>query len=115
MVTTAVAKADIEAVLSKIRSLSNQAGHLTEKKPTEASSNTGFSSIINTVKNSLTAVSNAQNDAQTLKSSYIKGDPDVSLSQVLASSARSKVAFEGLITIRKHFIESYKEIMNMPI
>lgn len=111
----AISKSDIEAVLSKIRSLSNQTNQLTEKKNVEASTTSGFESIISTVKNSLSSVSKVENQAQAFKASFMQGEPDVSLSQVLVSSARSKIAFEGLITIRKHFIEAYKEIMSLPI
>ena len=50
-----------------------------------------------------------------LKNKYISGDANVSLSQVVVASEKSKLAFEGLIVVRNKCLESYKEIMNMPV
>ena len=113
--TTAISKSDIQAVLSKIRGLSHQTEQVASNNKLDKLPAPGFDKIISNVKNSLTQVSQTQNEAQMLKTQYLKGDPEVSLSQVLVSSTKSKVAFEGLVAIRKHFIEAYKEVMNMPL
>jgi len=113
--TSEISKSNIDQVLSKIRDISSQTKALSDNKITEPDKTSGFDSIISNVKNSLGKISETQNESQNIKNAYIHGDPNVSLSQVLVSSAQSKVAFEGLIAVRKHLIEAYKEIMNMPI
>ena len=112
--TPSVSRSDIEAVLSKIRSLSDKAQTLGTAQNVPVS-NTGFNNIMSSLKTGLAAVSHTQNETDALKQSYLNGSADVPLSQVLVSSARSKVAFEGLIAVRKLFVEAYKEVMNMPV
>ncbi len=112
--TPSVSRTDIEAVLSKIRSLSTKTQTLGAPQSASVSS-TGFHDIMSNLKTGLSAISNTQNETEALKQSYLKGSADVPLSQVLVSSARSKVAFEGLIAVRKLFVEAYKEVMNMPV
>ncbi len=36
-----------------------------------------------------------------MKDKYLQGDPNVSLSQVMVVNEKSKLAFEGLIIVRK--------------
>jgi flagellar hook-basal body complex protein FliE len=50
-----------------------------------------------------------------LKQSYMTGDSNVSISQVMMSTMKSKLAFEGLLVVRNKLLDAYKEIMNMPV
>ncbi|QDP73457.1 flagellar hook-basal body complex protein FliE [Legionella israelensis] len=113
--TKNITKSNIEQILSKIRDFSQQTHPVPLNKKTNAPASQSFDSIIHGLKQGLSHVSKTQNESQNLKTAYIKGEPDVSLSQVLVSSAQSKVAFEGLLAVRRHFIDAYKEIMNMPV
>lgn len=108
-------RSDIDEMLSKIRSISTQtkALHTQATGPSEVVS--PFHSIMAIAKNSIHAVSQSQLQTEALKDSYLSGDNNVSISQVMISSIKSKVAFEGLIAVRNKLIDSYKEIMNMPI
>jgi flagellar hook-basal body complex protein FliE len=108
-------RADIDAMLSKIRSISTQTKALNSLSSTSAENVSPFHSIMAIAKNSIQAVSQSQIQADALKDSYLSGDNNVSISQVMISSIKSKVAFEGLIAVRNKLIDSYKEIMNMPI
>lgn len=108
-------RADIDAMLSKIRSISTQAKALHSESTSPAKHVSPFQSIMAIAKNSIQAVSHSQIQADALKDSYLSGDNNVSISQVMISSIKSKVAFEGLIAVRNKLIDSYKEIMNMPI
>ena len=116
-------RSDINEMLSKMRELSNksrvfsgensdstnqilQVGHSTEAN---------FDHVLSMAKNSLSIVSDAQMQSETLKNSYISGDSNVSMAQVVLASQKSKLAFEGLVTVRNKLLEAYKEIMNMPV
>ncbi len=66
-------------------------------------------------KNALSSVNQAQIDSEKLKNSYVLGDSNVSMSQVIVASQKSKLAFEGLVSVRNKILEAYKEIMNMPV
>lgn len=110
-----VSKMDIDATLSKIRSLSGQAKAFGSQATSQAEKVSPFHSLMAVAKESIQAVSQSQHQSDVLKNAYISGDNNVSISQVMISSIKSKVAFEGLLAVRNKLIESYKEIMNMPI
>jgi flagellar hook-basal body complex protein FliE len=66
-------------------------------------------------KDGLMKVSQLQSETENLKSAYVSGSGNVSLSQVVVASQKSKLAFEGLIAVRNKILEAYKDIMNMPV
>lgn len=117
MVSTAKnVTANVEQILAKIRNFSHQVQSPAQtQQKMNVSAPRGFDSIIQGLKQSLTQVNKTQNEAENLRAAYIKGDPEVSLSKILVSSAQSQVAFEGLLAVRRHFIDAYKEVMNMPV
>lgn len=108
-------RADIDTMLSKIRSISNNATALGISPTSIAENASPFHAIMSVAKESIQAVSQSQNHSDMLKNAYLSGDKNVSITQVMISSIKSKVAFEGLLAVRNKLIESYKEIMNMPI
>lgn len=108
-------RSDIQSMLSKIRSISNNTKAFGAPSITPSEGSSPFHSIMSIAKDAIQSVSQSQNQTDALKSAYISGDKNVSISQVMISSIKSKVAFEGLLAVRNKLIESYKEIMNMPI
>jgi flagellar hook-basal body complex protein FliE len=109
-------RADIAEMLSKIREVSNKS-NLFDIKPVSTAPTTGnnFESVMSVAKNALTSVNQSQVDSEKVKNAYIAGDSNVSMSQVIVASQKSKLAFEGLVTVRNKILEAYKEIMNMPV
>ncbi len=108
-------RSDIDSMLSKIRSLSNNTKAFGSSSISPSEGSSPFHAIMSIAKDAIQSVSQSQNQTDVLKNAYISGDKDVSISQVMISSIKSKVAFEGLLAVRNKLIESYKEIMNMPI
>ena len=108
----AVQRIDITETLSKIRAISNKTSAFGDTNPVNASN---FSQIMAVAKDSISGVNSTQLKAESVKNAYMSGDPNVSLSQVMMTTMKSKVAFEGLLVVRNKLLEAYKEIMNMPI
>lgn len=104
---------DISEMISKIRELSNKSKVFSGTE--SVSVDKSFDSVLSIAKNALSTVNTAQVENEHLKNAYISGDKNVSMSQVIISSEKSKLAFEGLITVRNKILEAYKEIMNMPV
>ena len=104
---------DINEIMSKIREVSSKSSVLSESKVENDQGN--FKDMLSLVKNAISNVNDVQTNAETLKNSYVSGDGNVSLSQVILASEKSKLAFEGLISVRNKILESYKEIMNMQV
>lgn len=106
-------RSDIADILDKIRDISNKStvfNHDTTKTETNA-----FSKALDMAKTSVDNVSELMSKTENLRNSYVSGDPSVSLGQVVISSQKSKLAFEGLVVVRNKCLEAYKEIMNMPV
>lgn len=109
-----ISRVDISETLSKIRSISNKTKVFGESGVGPVNE-TKFNQILAVAKDSIAGVNSAQIQADSIKSAYLTGDPNVSMSQVMMTTMKSKVAFEGLLVVRNKLLEAYKEIMNMPI
>ncbi len=114
-------RADISEMLSKIREMSNKSKVFIEDSGIAATNATAapsvakFDDVLSMAKNAIDNVSQTQAESERLKNSYVTGDSDVSMSQVIVASQKSKLAFEGLISVRNKILEAYKEIMNMSV
>ncbi len=113
-------RADISEMLDKIRDISSRSKVFqNEGLGVAQAGNIGktaeFGNVFDAVKTTIGNVSALQGKSEAAKSAYMMGDPNVSLSQVIVSSQKSKLAFEGLVTVRNKCLEAYKEIMNMPV
>lgn len=113
-------RADIAEMLDRIRDVSSRTNAFHNQQPTalaklEPASEGPFQTIMSAVKNAMGHVSSVQSQSDQLKESYLMGDQNVSLSQVVVAAQKSKLALEGLMTVRNKILESYKEIMNMQV
>jgi flagellar hook-basal body complex protein FliE len=112
-------RSEIAEMLDRIRDISTRTDAFnTSVKPSpvsETHTESAFQSILSGVKNAVMSVNTVQHATEQTKQAYIVGDPNVSLSQVVVASEKSKLALEGLMTVRNKILESYKEIMNMQV
>jgi flagellar hook-basal body complex protein FliE len=60
-------------------------------------------------------VNATQKQANDLREGYEVGAPGVSLTQVMVAAEKSSVAFDAMVQVRNKLVESYKEIMSMPV
>lgn len=106
-------RSDISEMISKIREVSSKSKVFSETN--NVNTNQHFNSVLSIAKNALSSVNQTQVDTEQLKNAFVSGDTNVSMSQVIVASEKSKLAFEGLVTVRNKILEAYKEIMNMPV
>jgi len=71
-----------------------------------------FKDLLNNAINNVNSLSKTSSDLQTR---FDRGDENVSLSDVMIARNKSSVAFEATIQVRNKLVESYKELMNMPV
>jgi flagellar hook-basal body complex protein FliE len=67
-----------------------------------------FTQAINKVNTIQQASANTAN-------AYLRGDPNVDVTDVMIASQKSTVAFQAMTQVRNKLVEAYKDIMNMPI
>lgn len=79
-----------------------------------ASSATGaaFGEIL---QNTLASVNAEQGSAAAQATAYLKGDPDVSLAEVMISAEKASLSFEAVSQTRNKLLSAYRDIMNMPL
>lgn len=114
IINSAITRVEISETLSRIRELSSKAKTLGANSLEEVNP-TRFNQVMNVAKESLTEINQSQLQTEALKHSYMTGDPNVSISQVMMSTMKSRLAFEGLLVVRNKLLDAYKEIMNMPV
>ncbi len=110
-------KIDLNDMLSRIREVSNKnkAFDVSDNKHTPEVKKNNFSDVLGSLSNVLDNVNTIQNKTDSIKNAYLLGDKNTSLADVIVSSQKSKLAFEGLVTVRNKILEAYKEVMNMPV
>lgn len=106
-------RTDITDMIAKMREVSNKSKVFTENHAVESTKS--FDSVLSVAKNAFAHVDKLQTQTETIKNAYVTGDSNVTMSQVVLASQKSKLAFEGLVTVRNKILEAYKEIMNMPV
>ncbi len=108
-------RADITEMLAKIREVSSKSKVFSENPINMVTPSKNFNDFMSVAKNAVSNVSDLQATSDTLKTAYLSGDSNVSMSQVVVASQKSKLAFEGLMAVRNKILEAYREIMNMPV
>lgn len=121
MVTNRV---DINNLLNQMRELKAQAGSTQAvnprsdveaallEQPQSVNKTPHFSEMFS---NAINSVNEAQKTAGALSKSYVQGDTQVSLSQVMVASQKASVSFQALTQVRNKLVEAYQDVMNMPI
>lgn len=66
-------------------------------------------------KNALDKVNDLQSTSGQLQEAYIRGDSNVDITRVMVASQKSSIAFQAAVQVRNKLVESYKDIMNMPV
>lgn len=106
---------EMNALLTQMRDLKGIATQ--DVKPTQSLdvSNNDGPQFSNMFKDALDTVNNLQTDAGTLKDAYIRGDSSVDITRVMVASQKSSIAFQAVVQVRNKLVDSYKDIMNMPV
>lgn len=111
-----IMKVQNSALFQEMQSMALEAGrsNTTNKLPTQAqpTSSAQFGDLLT---NALDSVNGLQQEAKQKVTALEMGDRSVSLAEVMIASQKSSVAFEATVQVRNKLVESYKEIMNMPV
>lgn len=124
-----VQRADINSVLSDIRSLrsqmmQNQQSQQIEQNqpvrgrmdgPREVQQSGETASFGDMLGNAVNNVNNLQQQTSELRTAYDMGDPNVDITRVMIAAEKSSVSFEALTQVRNRVVRAYEDIMNMPI
>lgn len=97
-------------LLHQIREMTSQAEG--SKMEMGAASHVPFNSFL---QQALDQVNDLTQTADGLKTRFEKGDQSVGLSDVMVAGQKDKLGTYATLSVRNKLVQSYQEIMNMPI
>lgn len=112
---------DINNLLSEMRAIKSQTQafgirHLDRPDAQQGNVNKVNGPSFNDLfSQAINKVNTVQMDSAATAKAYIKGDPNVDVTDVMIASQKSSVAFQAATQVRNKVVEAYKDIMNMPI
>lgn len=121
-----VQRADINSVLSEIRSMrsqmmqSQQAQQEQQIKGTvdrvgetaKTDKQVGFGDML---RNAVDNVNELQQNAGDMRTAFEKGDPNVDITRVMVASQKASVSFDALMQVRNRVVKAYEDVKNMPV
>jgi len=121
-----VQRADINSVLSDIRSLRSQMmqNQRVEQDqsvrgridgPRQVGETQEIPSFSDMLGKAVNTVNELQQTSSQLSTAYEMGDPNVDITRVMIAAQKSSVSFEALTQVRNRVVKAYEDIMNMPI
>ncbi|MDH5764761.1 MAG: flagellar hook-basal body complex protein FliE [Gammaproteobacteria bacterium] len=75
-------------------------------------SETGFSDAL---KNSIESVNEASKVSSRLAEAFEKGNPDISVAELMINMEKASVSFQAMTQVRNRLLSAYQDIMNMPV
>jgi len=81
-------------------------------RPTGGTPTGGFGVAL---KDALTSVSAAQNDASRLQREVQLENPKVSLEETMVAIQKAQIGFQSTLHVRNRMVQAYTDIMNMQV
>lgn len=114
-------RVDINRLLTEMRAIKSQTqafGGVEGVKPNNFGINPESTQRVNfgdVLSGAVNKVNDIQQQAGATSKAYLRGDPNVDITQVMIASQKSSVAFQAATQVRNKLVEAYKDVMNMPI
>ncbi len=133
MLSIGTNRVDVNNLLSQMREMKAQAMNnqqangiqLQPRSDVEAAMGPGDTTRVGTTNNvpnfsdmfsnAVSSVNDTQQTSAALATAYEKGDPGVTLSQVMVASQKASISFQALTQVRNKLVEAYQDVMNMPL
>ena len=90
----------------------NPIGRATASRVGPAPQGAGFSGAL---KEALSSVSKAQNDASQLQREVQLDNPKVSLEETMVAIQKAQIGFQASLHVRNRMVQAYTDIMNMQV
>ncbi|MCW8853230.1 MAG: flagellar hook-basal body complex protein FliE [Gammaproteobacteria bacterium] len=105
---------NVQQLLAQMRVMEAQA---TAKPPAfngieNAVPKTDFSNVL---KESVNAVNEASQASSKMADAFEKGDPNVSVAQLMITMEKASVSFQAMTQVRNRLLSAYQDVMNMPV
>lgn len=113
---------DVNRLLLEMRALKAQTqafGGANATSPSEtgtpAVDKANQASFSTVMEQAVNKVNEVQQASSSISKSYLQGDPNVDVTDVMIASQKASVAFESMVQVRNKLVEAYRDVMNMPL
>lgn len=106
---------NVNQLLSQMKTMAAQVEQSSANLNVEGVAKTDKPDFSNLLKQSIDSVNDTQMTAGKLSNSFEKGDPDVSLAEVMVALEKASVSFQAMTQVRNKLLSAYQEVMNMPV
>ena len=115
---------DVNRVLLEMRSLKAQTQAFSPLQGTDVKSANGRSplapvnetpSFSQIMEQGINQVNSLQKASGAMATAFEQGQSGVNITDVMIASQKSSVAFQSMLQVRNRLVESYRDIMNMPV
>ncbi|EMR14280.1 flagellar hook-basal body complex protein FliE [Methylophaga lonarensis MPL] len=106
---------DPNQLLMQMRAMQTQATQSPTNMPGQQDNQSGRVDFANLMKGAVDQVNATQQSANSLRTAFELGDPNVNLVDVMISSQKASVAFEATVQVRNKLVQAYEEVMRMPV
>lgn len=101
----------MQGMIEQMRALSASAGNQLQSKEASSASS-GFGEAL---KASIDRINEAQTSAKGESEAFIRGEPGVSLVDVMVNNQQASLTMQMGIQVRNQMVGAYREIMNMQV
>ncbi|HVK99130.1 MAG TPA: flagellar hook-basal body complex protein FliE [Dongiaceae bacterium] len=105
----------MNSILERMREMQRLASQDVQPRETLVPAGETSQPFSNMFSQALNQVNAMQQNSSQLQEAYIRGDGNVDITRVMVASQKSSLAFQAVVQVRNKLVESYKEIMNMPV
>ncbi len=107
---------NVNQVLAQMRALAARSG-VQGPAGTEsaAEGGTAKADFGNLLKDSLGKVNDLQMTSGHMATAFEKGDPNVSLVDVMIAKEKAGIAFQAMLQVRNKLVSAYEEVMRMQV
>jgi flagellar hook-basal body complex protein FliE len=105
----------INQVLAQMRAMAVQAAGGAEATTAAGAAGAPPGGFAQLLKSSLDAVNTEQQRSGAVTEAFVRGDPGVSLPQVMIAQEKASLAFEAVSQTRNRLLSAYRDIMSMPL
>lgn len=114
--SSSVEMSSLLAQMREMKSIATQDVRVPQSLDTQpadkSSAQPQFSSMF---KQALDNVNELQSTSGQLQEAYVRGDSNIDITRVMVASQKSSIAFKAVVEVRNKLVESYTDIMNMPV
>jgi len=106
---------DVNSVLNQMRAMRTEAQGIQAAPPVQEGEQAGGTDFATLLRNSIDSVNDAQQTSKSLQESFVRGDSNIGLEQVMIATQKASLSFAAMKSVHGKLLEAYNEIKRMQV